>query len=57
MQFLTRIIFPIQSQINHVRSIATSQKLLKIFTVQSLEEFDSKVKQSDSPVIVDFFAT
>lgn len=27
------------------------------FKVQNLEDFDEKVKKSDKPVIVDFFAT
>ncbi|CAD7004740.1 thioredoxin, mitochondrial [Ceratitis capitata] len=37
--------------------ISTSVTNREIFQVQSAEDFDKKVKNSDKPVIVDFFAT
>ncbi|XP_018801870.1 PREDICTED: thioredoxin, mitochondrial [Bactrocera latifrons] len=39
------------------RSICTTIANREIFQVQSAEDFDEKVKKSDKPVIVDFFAT
>ncbi|XP_055626443.1 thioredoxin, mitochondrial [Toxorhynchites rutilus septentrionalis] len=39
------------------RSIVTSVPRLDIFKIQSPQEFDEKVKNSKSPIIVDFFAT
>lgn len=40
-----------------IRTVSTTAHLQKIFKIQSLEEFDEKVKNSKTPVIVDFFAT
>ena len=40
-----------------LRYITTSSTKLDIFNVQSIEDFDKKVKKSDKPVVVDFFAT
>lgn len=39
------------------RFIATSNMQNEIFKVQSIEDFENKVKKSDKVVIVDFFAT
>lgn len=39
------------------RSICTTITNREIFQVQSAEDFDQKVKKSDKPIIVDFFAT
>ncbi|XP_036336407.1 thioredoxin, mitochondrial [Rhagoletis pomonella] len=39
------------------RAISTTIAKAEIFQVQSAEDFESKVKKSDKPVIVDFFAT
>lgn len=39
------------------RSIATTGRVFDIFKIQSQEDFDEKVKNSKTPVIVDFFAT
>ncbi|XP_017491983.1 PREDICTED: thioredoxin, mitochondrial [Rhagoletis zephyria] len=39
------------------RAISTTIAKPEIFQVQSAEDFESKVKKSDKPVIVDFFAT
>lgn len=39
------------------RSITTSATSREIFKIQTQEEFESKVKNSKTPVIVDFFAT
>ena len=40
-----------------LRYITTSSINRDIFNVQSIEDFDKKVKKSDKPVVVDFFAT
>lgn len=40
-----------------IRAISTTVRVQEIFKIQSLEEFDEKVKNSKKPVIVDFFAT
>jgi len=39
------------------RLISTTMSRNEIFKIQSIQEFDEKVKKSDKPVIVDFFAT
>lgn len=39
------------------RRISTSKILRKIYNVQSVEDFDERVKNSNRPVIVDFFAS
>ncbi|XP_037934851.1 thioredoxin C-1-like [Teleopsis dalmanni] len=46
-----------QLRANNVRLISSSLIHNEIFKVQSIEDFDQKVKKSDKPVIVDFFAT
>lgn len=45
------------SSIKSLRQICTSGRLNEIFKIGSQEEFDKKVKNSKTPVIVDFFAT
>ncbi|XP_022212459.1 thioredoxin, mitochondrial [Drosophila obscura] len=39
------------------RPLSVSSQQREIFKVQSAEDFDKKVKNSQTPVIVDFFAT
>lgn len=39
------------------RGVSTSQCLRDIFKVQDEKDFEEKVKNSKTPVIVDFFAT
>lgn len=36
---------------------STASSVNNIFKIQSTDDFNVKVKQSDKPVIVDFFAT
>lgn len=45
------------SAVKNIRQICTSEKLNEIFKISSQQEFDDKVKNSKTPVIVDFFAT
>ncbi|KAH8349656.1 hypothetical protein KR084_003744 [Drosophila pseudotakahashii] len=40
-----------------IRPLSVSARRQEIFKVQSAEDFDKKVKNSQQPVIVDFFAT
>ncbi|XP_017108628.1 thioredoxin C-1 [Drosophila bipectinata] len=40
-----------------LRPLSVSAQRREIFKVQSAEDFDKKVKNSQQPVIVDFFAT
>ncbi|XP_001354049.2 thioredoxin, mitochondrial [Drosophila pseudoobscura] len=40
-----------------MRPLSVSAQRREIFKVQSAEDFDKKVKNSQTPVIVDFFAT
>eukprot|EP00099_Drosophila_melanogaster_P020707 NP_647716.1 uncharacterized protein Dmel_CG8993 [Drosophila melanogaster] len=40
-----------------IRMLSVSAPRQEIFKVQSAEDFDKKVKNSQQPVIVDFFAT
>lgn len=40
-----------------MRPLSVSAQRQEIFKVQSAEDFDKKVKNSQQPVIVDFFAT
>ncbi|KAI8038970.1 thioredoxin, mitochondrial [Drosophila gunungcola] len=40
-----------------IRPLSVSSRRQEIFKVQSAEDFDKKVKNSQHPVIVDFFAT
>ncbi|KAH8272393.1 hypothetical protein KR018_007689 [Drosophila ironensis] len=42
---------------NQLRALSVSGVRGEIFKVQSAEDFDKKVKNSQQPVIVDFFAT
>lgn len=37
--------------------IATTTLLQKIYTVQSVDDFEERVRKSKTPVVVDFFAT
>jgi len=39
------------------RAFSVTTQRREIFKVQSSEEFDKKVKKSQEPVVVDFFAT
>lgn len=39
------------------RHIATTTLLQRIYTVQSVEDFNEKVRKSKTPVVVDFYAT
>lgn len=41
----------------YMRRITTTTSLQKIFTIQSVEDFEEKVRNSKTPVVVDFFAT
>lgn len=43
--------------IPQIRTISTTGRRQEIFKIQSMEEFNEKVKNSKKPVIVDFFAT
>lgn len=45
------------SSIKNIRQICTTGRLNEIFKISSQQEFDEKVKNSKTPVIVDFFAT
>lgn len=47
----------ISSSIRNLRQICTSKQLNEIFKICSMKEFDEKVKNSKTPVIVDFYAT
>lgn len=47
----------ILASIQSIRTVTTTVPLQKIFKIQSIEEFDEKVRNSKEPVIVDFFAT
>lgn len=47
----------INSSIKNLRQICTSKSLNEIFKISSMKEFDEKVKNSKTPVIVDFYAT
>lgn len=40
-----------------IQYIATTAGLQKIFTVQSSEDFDERVRKSKTPVVIDFHAT
>lgn len=47
----------ILATIPSIRTVTTTVHLQKIFKIQSIEDFDIKVKNSKTPVIVDFYAT
>ncbi|XP_037028186.1 thioredoxin, mitochondrial [Bradysia coprophila] len=47
----------ILQSIPSIRTISTTVRRQEIFKIQSMEEFNEKVKNSNKPVIVDFFAT
>lgn len=51
---LTPLAYPMRARI---QQIATTANLKKIYHVQSVEDFDERVKNSKTPVVVDFFAT
>lgn len=59
MLSITRNLLSLRSVIGvqRVQSISSTSKLLDIYKIQSSEDFDEKVKNSKTPVIVDFFAT
>ena len=57
MQAITTKFTMLRSSVGHIRAITTTARRFEIFKVQSPEEFQEKVKKSDGPVIVDFFAT
>lgn len=48
------VAMPLRMQAQH---IATTTLRLKIYTVQSVDDFNEKVRKSKTPVVVDFFAT
>lgn len=48
----------IRSSIKNIRQICTSERLNEIFKISSMKEFDEKVKNSKTPVVIlDFYAT
>lgn len=51
---LTSVAMPVKLR---AQSIATTTQLQKIYTVQSVEDFNEKVRKSKTPVVIDFFAT
>lgn len=51
---LTPLFNPMRARI---QQIATTANLQKIYQIQSVEDFDERVKNSKTPVVVDFFAT
>lgn len=50
----TSLAMPLKMRAQH---IATTTLLQKIYTVQSVEDFNEKVRKSKTPVVIDFFAT
>lgn len=48
------LVMPVRIRAQH---IATTTILQKIYTVQSVEDFNEKVRKSKTPVVVDFYAT
>lgn len=51
---LTPLVNPMRSRVQPIAMTAYRQK---IYHVQSVEDFDERVKNSKTPVVVDFFAT
>lgn len=51
---LVRIAIPLRSC---VKKLSTTSQLSQIYKIQSQEDFNEKVKNSKTPVVVDFFAT
>lgn len=57
-RFATSVVMPSIGQLRvQQRNIATTANLQKIFTVQSVEDFEERVRKSKTPIVVDFFAT
>lgn len=54
---LTSVVMPSMGQLRAQRHISTTTNLQKIFTVQSVEDFEERVRKSKNPIVVDFFAT
>lgn len=55
---ITRRLVPMVKPIRiRAQYIATTTLLQKIYTVQSVEDFNEKVRKSKTPVVVDFYAT
>lgn len=55
---ITTKLIPIRNLLQtRVQHIATTSHLSKIYKIQSVEDFEEKVKNSKKPVVVDFFAT
>ncbi|XP_031641284.1 uncharacterized protein LOC116352676 [Contarinia nasturtii] len=48
------LVMPVRIRAQH---IATTTIMQKIYTIQSVEDFDEKVRKSKTPVVVDFYAT
>lgn len=53
-QRFSSLMMPLKMRAQH---IATTTLLQKIYTVQSIDDFNEKVRKSKTPVVVDFFAT
>lgn len=51
---LTPLVHPMRARIQQIATTANRQK---IYQIQSVEDFDERVKNSKTPVVVDFFAT
>lgn len=57
-RFATSVFMPSTiGQLRAQRHISTTTNLQKIFTVQSVEDFEERVRKSKNPIVVDFFAT
>lgn len=51
---LRPLVAPLRGRIQY---IATTTSLQKIYTIQSKEDFDERVRKSKTPVVIDFHAT
>lgn len=56
-RFATSVAMPSIGQLCAQRHIATTTNLQKIFTIQSIEDFEERVRKSKTPIVVDFYAT
>lgn len=56
-QLAAAIVRPALGQVSAQRYIATTINLQKIFTIQSVEDFDERVRKNKTPIVVDFYAT
>ncbi|XP_055319990.1 thioredoxin C-1-like isoform X2 [Sitodiplosis mosellana] len=58
ISIITRRFAPLAMPVKiRAQHIATTTLLQKIFTVQSVEDFNEKVRKSKTPVVIDFYAT